>query len=393
MSATSGVRQHQEEPRPAEGTKPSDAIETSSASAAGRDVFVILKGIVSRIGQDQLTLQASAVAYNFIFAIVPLLIFIAALAAAVSRAINSNTNETVNNLVAWLLERLPKTTAEALAEPISGALNQTGGGIISIGAVLALIGARGAMGSLIVALNAAYRVEETRSFIRRQLLALGLTFATGLGIILAIALFLIGGQAGTWLADAVGVGDTWATVWNIARFPLILVILVVAMAALYWAGPNTDIPFRWLSPGAVVAVVGFIVVTLFINIYFQYAGSYASSYGLLGGLLAFIFYLYVMSLVILIGGELNAALARRVPQEDQSVLDEPPAPDRVDASVRTAIRDARSALSRPVAQAPVAPVGSTPEGAVRNRDQAIRGLAVSAGAATAGLIAVVIRRR
>ena len=395
MSATSDVRQHREEPRPAEGTTPADALDTSSAPAAGRDVLAILKGIVSRIGKDQLTLQASAVAYNFIFAIVPLLIFIAALSAAVTRAISNDTNQTVNNIVNWLFERLPGNTAEALRTPIEGALTQTGGGIISVGALLALVGARGAMGSLIGALNAAYHVQETRGFIHRQLLALGLTFATGLGIILAIALFLVGGQVGTWIADAAGVGDTWATVWNILRFPIIVVILIVALAALYKAGPNTDIPIQWLSPGAVFSVIGFVVVTLFINIYFQYAGGYAESYGLLGGLLAFIFYLYVMSLVLLIGGELNAALARRVPQEDQAALDREPAsePDGVDASVRTAIKDARAAISRPIAPAPAAPAEPAPEGAVRNRGLAMRGLAVSAGATTAGLIAAVIRRR
>ncbi len=395
MSATSDVRQHQEEPRPAEGTTPADALDTSSAPAAGRDVFAILKRVFRSIGQDKLTLQASAVAYNFIFAVAPLLIFVMSLAAAVSRTVNPNTDETVQNIVNWLVERLPRTTAEALAPVIRGALEQSGGGIITVGALLALFGARGAMGALIVALNASYRVEETRGFIHRQLLAIGLTFATGLGIILAIALFLLGGQVGTWVADAAGIGDTWATVWNIARFPLILVILVIALAVLYKAGPNTDIPIRWLSPGAVFAVIGWVIITLFVNIYFQYAGSYAESYGVLGGVLAFIFYLYLMSLVLLIGGELNAALARRVPQEDQAALDREPAsePDRVDASVRTAIHDARAAISRPIAPTPIASVQPTAAGAVRNRGLVIRGLAVSAGATTAGLIAAVIRRR
>lgn len=397
MSATSDVRQHEDEPRPAEGTSPADAVDTSSAPAAGRDIFAILKGIISRIGKDQLTLQASAVAYNFIFAIVPLLIFLTALAAAVTRAVNNNTDDSVNNIVNWLIERMPQSTAEALAEPIRGALTQTGGGIITVGALLALIGARGAMGSLITALNAAYRVEETRSFVRRQLLAVGLTFATGLGIILAIALFLIGDQVGTWVADAVGIGDVWATVWNIVRFPIILVILVIALATLYWAGPNSDIPFHWLSPGAFFSVIGFVVVTLFINIYFQYAGGYAESYGALGGVLAFIFYLYVMSLVLLIGGELNATLARRVPQEDEATLDETTAPVRIDESVRSAIRDARARLT--TSNTTVGGAGGvrtaepTPERTMRNRGLAIRGLAVSAAAAVTGLIASAIRRR
>lgn len=394
MTATSEARDQIDEPRPADGTTPADAIDTSSASAAGRDVFTVLKGIVKNFGQDKLTLHASAVAYNFIFAIVPLLIFTLSLASAVSRAINPNTNATVQNVVNWLIERLPETTAQALKVPIEGALEQSSGGIITVGALLALVGARGAMGSLVTALNAAYRVEETRSFIRRQVLALGLTFATGLGIILAIALFLVGDQLIQLLSGPLNLGSTATTVWSLLRFPLILVILVVAMAALYWAGPNTDIPFRWLSPGAGLAVVGFVVVTLFINVYFQYVGGYAKSYGVLGGVLAFIFYLYVMSLVILVGGELNAALARRVPQEGEApaAAAEVPARDRIDESVRTAIRDARVTLS--AGPAPTARTGQpTAEGAPGVRGNAVRGLAVGAGAAVAGVLTSLIRRR
>lgn len=393
MSSTSEARR-QDEPRPAEDTSPADAIDTQSASAAGRDIVAVLKQVIKSVGQDKLTLQASAVAYNFIFAVAPLLIFIMSLAAAVSRAVNPNTNETVTNIVNWLVERLPVSTALALRPVIEGALAQSGGGIITVGALLALIGARGAMGALIVALNASYRVEETRSFIRRQLLAVGLTFATGLGIILAIALFLVGDQVGVLVANAVGIGDVWTTVWNIARFPLILVILVIALAALYWAGPNSDIPFRWLSPGAVFGVVGWVVVTLFINIYFRYAGSYAKSYGALGGVLAFIFYLYLMSLVLLIGGEINATLARRVPQEGEATANGAELPElaRVDDSVRTAIKDARATLSRSQAHRP-ADEPAAPEQTAGNRALAIRGLVAGAGAAVAGVLASLNRRR
>lgn len=394
MSATIDAPRRQGEPRPAEGTTPADAIETSSPSAAVRDVFGVLKRIIQSIGKDQLTLQASAVAYNFIFAVVPLLIFIAALAAAVSRAVIDDTDEIVRNVVSWLIERLPATTAVALRPVIEGALDQSGGGIITVGALLALIGARGAMGALIVALNASYRVEETRSFIKRQLLAIGLTFATGLGIILAIALFLVGGQIGTLVADAIGLGSTWATVWNIARFPLILVILIVALAVLYWAGPNSTIPLRWLSPGAVFAVVGWVVITLFVNIYFQYAGGYAESYGVLGGVLAFIFYLYLMSLVLLIGGELNAHLARMAPQEGEvAAAVDAPAVARVDDEVRSAIRDARSTLAGNRSRPPVVPDATTSGQVERDRGVAIRGLAVGAATATAGVLAAMIRRR
>jgi membrane protein len=248
----------------------------------------------------------------------------------------------------------------------------------------------------------AYQVKETRGFVRRQLLAIGLTLCTGLGIILAIALFLVGDQIGNLIAGPIGLGDTWALLWNIARFPLILVILVAALAALYWAGPNTDIPFRWLSPGAILGVVGWVIITLFVNIYFRFAGGYATSYGPLGGVLAFIFYLYLMSLVILIGGELNALLARRVTQAQDSPAADRAAAEhaeqaftaRVDDRVRDAIRDARRTLGTPCPASTVAASADVaPERTERDRGTAVRRLAVGAGVAAAGVASALLGRR
>ncbi len=393
MSATNPAR-NQDEPRPADGTSPADAIDTSSAGSAGRDAVGIGRSLGQAIGRDGLTTQAAAVAYNFLFAVPPLLIFILSLASTVSQIVNPNTDEIVQDLVNWLAERLPASAAQALEPVITGALNQSGAGLISIGALLALFGARGAMGALINALNVSYQVEESRPFLKKQLLAIGLTFGTGLGIILAIALFLVGDLVGNLVAEQVGLGEAWALAWNILRFPLILILLISALAGLYWAAPNTEIPFRWLSPGAIVAVSGWVLITLFINVYFRFAGGYAESYGVLGGVLAFIFYLYLMGLVFLIGGELNAILARRVQQqgEEQSTDDVAVAQAAVaDTRVRDALRDVRESFTgsrpAPVEEAPV------PGQSERARGSATRGLVAGAGAAIAGVIAIVLGRR
>ena len=328
-------------PQPAPDTSPADAIETGSAEGAGKSLFDLAKQVVKGMGAAQLTTQAQSVAYNFIFAIVPLLIFITALAATISKAVYSGTDQAVQKIINQLADRLPANSQTLVHDLLQTAISQAGGGAITIGAVLALIGARGAMGSLIGALNAAYQVQETRGFVHRNLLAIGLTLGSGLGIIVSIILFVGGKQIGEWVSGPLGLGDAWVQVWNILRFPLVLVILVAALAALYWAGPNTTISFRWLSAGAIFAVIGWVVVTLFLNLYFQYAGSYASAYGTFGGVLAFIFYLYLISLILLIGGEINATLARRVPQAGGQSAGI--GSDR-DTSMTHVIRQAREAL-------------------------------------------------
>jgi len=132
--------------------------------------------------------------------------------------------------------------------------------------------------------------------------------------------FLLGSALSGELADAVGLGSTWATVWSILRWPLIAVLLSLAVAFLYWAGPNVDAPFAWLTPGSVLAVLLWALATVGLSFYFRYFGGYAEAYGVLGGVLAFVFWLYVMSLILLIGGELNSVIALDHSEETRADL-------------------------------------------------------------------------
>src|SRR5919205_43513 len=104
------------------------------------------------------------------------------------------------------------------------------------------------------ALNGAFGVQETRAWGRRTAITLGLTVALGLAIVAASAIFLAGSIVGDAVAKTLGLGSAWTTVWAILRWPLIAVLLVAALAFLYWAGPNVDAAFRWLTPGSVLVV-------------------------------------------------------------------------------------------------------------------------------------------
>src|SRR5690606_24428059 len=133
-----------------------------------------------------------------------------------------------------------------------------------IGAVWA---ASSAIGTLIKGFNRIYEVDESRPIWVRYGLAVGLTLFGGAAMLAAIVLLIAGQTYGTELAAEVGLEGTAATVLNIARWPIIAALLVLATAVLYWAAPNVSLPFRWISPGAAIFVVSWIVATFLFGLY------------------------------------------------------------------------------------------------------------------------------
>jgi membrane protein len=258
--------------------------------------------------RNETQITAASMAYSILFALVPLLLFIAALSGFVSRWIGAD--DTVADVTDFAFRHLPDSTADALREPIDTILRKQAGGLLSIGAVLALWGARSVIGSAMRAVNKAYGVEDKRGWLRINAISLGLTFGLGLTAVIASASVLLGSRWGDKTADRVGLGKEFADVWAYARWPLIGVLLVVALVGFYQVAPAVPTTVRDVLPGAVFCIVGWAVAIFGISYYFAIAGSYAAAYGILGGLLAFVFWLYVMSMVFALGAEINALVYR-----------------------------------------------------------------------------------
>ena len=276
----------------------------------GYELVPTAKAIWKDISSDDVTGLGAETAYHLFFSVVPLLIFLTSLIGLLSQTIGiDNVMEDVTN---WLFTQsgLPQQAAEALRTPIENVLQNQSQGILSLGALLALWSAKNAVSALMKALNVAFDVEEGRSFIVKNLISIGLTISLGLGIAIAAGILLAGGFVGQAIAGIFGLGAAWETIWGVLRFVLVPLALVVALAFLYWAGPNVDAPFKWLTPGAVIAVVLWLVATFGLNFYFRYAAGYVTTYGILGGVLAFLFWLYVMSVILILGGSINSVLLR-----------------------------------------------------------------------------------
>ncbi|HVL25279.1 MAG TPA: YihY/virulence factor BrkB family protein [Thermomicrobiales bacterium] len=284
----------------------SDDIKTESRSIA--------KQIFATVKEKDLSGLAQQIAYNILFALAPLLIFITALAGWVTQIVNSDLQNPAEPVLTWMRDTLPKDAATFLEQPMNNALNTSPGFLLSFGAILALWGAKNAMTAIIKGLNVAYGVEDKeRSWFANTMVAIGLTIGLGLMLAAGSMIFVLGTGIGDDFANAIGLGKAWSSVSTWLRWPLIAAVVILGVALIHRYGPNIDAPLKWYLPGAAFTVVSMLIATLLLGIYFSISGGYSQAYGTFGAVLAFIFWLYIMALVILIGGVINDAVQEKVP--------------------------------------------------------------------------------
>lgn len=272
------------------------------------DVKSVAREAVHEFVEDDLTGLASQTAYQLIFSLPPMMIFFAALSALVARYTGVDV---FRRLLSSAQPVLPGPVFETLDLVLAGIRRNGGTGLLSIGFVLALWSASGAVGTMMRAFNRAYDIKENRPFIRQKLIAIGLTFGLAMLTIGAFVLFVFGERLGHWIAGQAGLSATFSTVWTLGRWPVIVVFVLLALAILYWAGPAIDKSFRWVSPGAVLATLLWLAATFGFSLYLRFSDP-GNAYGALGALVVMLFFLYVSSLILLVGAELNAVLDKRL---------------------------------------------------------------------------------
>ena len=183
----------------------------------------------------------------------------------------------------------------------------SGGGKISFGILAALWAASNGMGAICESLNAAYHVKESRAWWKQRLTAVGLTLALGILIISALVLTLYGGRIADWLAASYGLGGVFTTTWTVIEWPLVLVFLLLGFSLIYyWAPDLRDQDWKWVTPGSVVAVLIWLLVSFGFRLYLHFFDSYSKTYGSMGAVIILMLWFWLTGAAILIGGEINS---------------------------------------------------------------------------------------
>ena len=277
-----------------------------------RHWWPVLKRTVGEFREDNLTDWAAALTYYSVLAIFPALIVLVSILGLVGE---SATQPLIDNLGTVA----PGPAKEIFTSAIENLQGDQGaaGVLFVVGLLAALWSASGYVAAFMRASNAIYDMEEGRPIWKTLPVRVGLTIVLlTLLAITTIAVVLTGGLAEK-VGDLIGVGSTAVTVWNIAKWPVLLVVVSFMFALLYWAAPNVKHPgFRWISPGGLLAVIGWLIASGAFALYVSNFGSYNKTYGALGGVVVFLVWLWISNIVILLGAEFNAELERERAIED-----------------------------------------------------------------------------
>jgi membrane protein len=269
-------------------------------------------GTAKRTGKefsrDNLTDWAAALTYYSVLSLFPAIIaLISILGLVVDPA-------TITRVITDVVSQLgPKSAVDTFKGPIDQISSNRSGALIGliVGVAAALWTASGYVGAFMRASNAIYGREEGRPFYILRPLQMLVTLVLVLMAALVVLSLVVTGPVASAIGSAVGLGDAAVTAWNIAKWPVMLLVVIVMLAILYWSSPNAKAAgFRWVSPGSVLAVVVWIVASAAFAFYVANFGSYNKTYGALGGVIVFLVWMWITNLAVLLGAEVNAETER-----------------------------------------------------------------------------------
>jgi membrane protein len=261
---------------------------------------------------------AAQLAFYFILAVFPALLFLVSLAGYLP----------VEPALAPALHRLqgvvPADVLTLIEQHIVEALNGRGGGLLTLGIAGAVWSSSSAMTAIIYSLNRAYDIEEWRPWWHTRFLAIALTVALAAFVLAAFVLVVGGADLGAWTAAQLRAGDLFARAWSLLQWPIAIALVVFAVDLVYYFAPNADTDWVWLTPGALVATGLWLATSAGFRFYVRNFSDYTAVYGAIGSVIVLLLWFYLSGFALLIGAELNAEIDKALPSRDEG----PQGPDR-----------------------------------------------------------------
>ncbi|MGI8762025.1 MAG: YihY/virulence factor BrkB family protein [Jatrophihabitantaceae bacterium] len=266
----------------------------------------ILRRSVKQFKHDDVTDRAAALTYFGVLAIFPGLLVL----VSILGLLGTSTTQSVLDNLRQVAPGGVNSFLRSVIEQVKGRRTAAGIGAV-IGILVALWSASGYVAAFMRASNAIYDVDEGRPIWKTAPVRLGTTIALVIMLVASAVMVVVTGPVASQIGQALGVGNTAVTVWNIAKWPVLLVIVSVMFSLLYWATPNVkQAGFRWISPGGVLAVIVWLVVSGLFAVYVSFSGSYNKTYGSLATVIVFLVWLWITNIAILLGAEFNAESER-----------------------------------------------------------------------------------
>jgi membrane protein len=289
--------------------------------------FATVKRTITEFSEDQLTDAAAALTYYGLLALFPALIALVSIVG-----LFADPQETTDALTTLVTQIGPESAAQTFSGPIQSITsNESAAGILFVvGLLAALWSASSYVGAFMRASNVIYETPEGRPIWKLRPLQMLVTLVVVLLVALLAVALLFTGPLAEAVGQAIGVSDTFVTIWDIAKWPVMLAIAITIVAVLYYSTPNVKLRgFKWVTPGSIVAIVVWLLASAAFAFYVANFGSYDKTYGALGGVVVMLMWLWITNLALLFGHELNAErersheLAAGVPRAEREIQLEP----------------------------------------------------------------------
>ena len=278
------------------------ASDVSPWKLGGLSVVELAKRVWAEFSEDEVSDRAAALAYYFLFALFPALLFLTALLGLLP------LGDLMDRLMDYVSQAMPGDAASIIEKTLQEIQAGASSGLLSIGVLGALWAGSNGMSSIMSALNVAYDVKETRAWWKVKLMAIILTLGFSVFILSALVLMVFGPKIGETVAAWVGLGEMFTFVWNIVSIPIVMVLVALGIALVYYLAPNVEQHWRWVTPGSVVALVLWLAASLALRFYVTNFANYSATYGSIGGVILLMLWLYLSGMALLLGAEVNAEI-------------------------------------------------------------------------------------
>ncbi|SDC89603.1 membrane protein [Paenibacillus sp. UNCCL117] len=256
--------------------------------------------LICRFQDDDLPALSAQLTYYLILSFFPFLIF--------AGAVLSFTDFSTSDAIAKLAVLLPDMSNQTIAGVLSEIEGTRSGSLLSFGLIATLWSASNGVNAVIKGINKAYDEEENRPFWLIRLLSILATVGLAVAIVLSFVLLVFGKTIAEWIFRTVHIEVVFSPLWAVLQYAIPIVVLWTLFVLVYAYLPNLRLKFKGVIPGAIFATIGWIVVSILFSFYVNQFDSYTKTYGSLGGIIVLLVWLYLSSMIILLGGEINATL-------------------------------------------------------------------------------------